>query len=681
MPRYRTVERRDDVRTAKRLFAIGGVFACCFGVLISRAVSFHLKANEQVEKIALRQYRTAVRQSTERGKILDRLGRELAIDVAVDSIYANPREVEEPVEVASKLAEVLSVDRRKLLDRFATRRKFMWVKRRVSEKEAERVREMGIKGLYAMRESKRFYPNNKLAAPVLGAVGFDAEPLGGVELFYNDVLSWRGRSGDFRRDARGHLYLSPVDEEGPMLAEVELSIDTTLQYISERELGEALRSAKANSGTALVVDVRTGEILAMASLPSFDPNEYGRYPLDRWKNRAAVDAYEPGSTFKVIVIAAAIEAGLVTSGEVIDCENGKIRIGDNIIRDAHPHGNLSVADVIKVSSNIGALKVEQRLGQGGLYDALSAFGFGKKSGADLPGESAGIMSSPRKWSELQYATIAFGQGIAATPIQMVMAFAAIANGGELLRPYIVRRVLDKDGEVIESRNPEVSGRPISHRTAAVMRDLLVRVGEEGGTGTLAASAEYTIAGKTGTAQKAKAGMGGYIPGKYYSSFVGFAPADDPRIAVYVGIDEPGGKFYYGGQVAAPVFRRIVEKSLQYLKVPGKPGEIPESVQAKLPPKAASGELASVECAEDTVSKGGDSLFGAKEMPTLVEGGERMWRLPDLRGLTMRGVLTVAGDAEVDWNFLGTGLAVGQSPPPGSIVSSGEKCTVEFRPLL
>ena len=672
MPRYRTVETSDDARTKKRVAIVGAIFACLFGVLASRAVSFHLKDNAQLEKVALRQYRTAVHQSTQRGKILDAAGREMAMDVMAESVWANPREIEDPVQLAEKLSRVLKVERRKLLERLSTGRKFVWVKRRAGDEELAELKAMNLPGVYTMRESSRSYPGKTLASTVLGAVGFDSEPLGGIELACHDLLAASRRSGDVRRDARGHLYLSPAGDAGDAgetpMANVELTIDRTLQYMVERELEKAVTAARAKGGSAVVVDVGTGAILALANWPTFDPNDYERYGAANWRNRAITDAYEPGSTFKTIIVASALDAGLVKPDEIFDCEKGNMKIGANVVHDEHPHSKLSVADIIKVSSNIGAYKIEQRLGWQRAYDAIRGFGFGKPTGIDLPGESAGLLSPPERWSELQFATIAFGQGIAVTPLQMATAFAAIANGGTLLKPYVIQRIADDDGRVLRAGGREVVGNPIGPETAKTMARLLERVTRTGGTGTLAASLEYPVAGKTGTAQKTNARGGGYAPGKYYSSFVGFAPSDAPRISVYVGIDEPVGGMYYGGQVAAPAFREIVDATLHYLKVPGSLVTASADVDSQLPPRAQTAELALVERA-------------GQETRQVVRSGGENWTLPDLSGLTMRGVLEAAAGAEIAWRFAGTGVAVRQSCQAGAEVAAGTECTVEFSPLM
>jgi len=667
MPRYRTVERDDKTRSAKRVYAVGALFACLFGVLACRAVSFHIKDNENLERVALRQYRTAVRDSTRRGKILDASGRELAIDVTAESVFANPQEIENPVTASEKLAASLGVERSKLLDKLTSRRKFVWIKRRAGDEEVKVVKGLGMKGIYTMRESKRSYPNGAVGAQVLGAVGYDAAPLGGLELFYDDILSSSARSGEMKRDARGHLYLSPADEdESGDLKNIVLTIDKTLQYIAEQALERGVRAARAKGGEAIVVDVKTGAVLAMSNIPTFDPNRYGKFPLSHWRNSAVVEPHEPGSTFKVISTAAALDSGQVRTDDEFDCENGKIKIGKDIIRDAHPHETLSFADIIKVSSNIGAYKVAEKLGPRRLHQAIMRFGFGEETGVDLPGETAGIVSNYKSWSPVQFATVAFGQGIAATSLQMAMAFAAIANDGKLMRPYIVARVTDAEGNTIESTEPQMRGRAVSEKTAATMVRLLKRVVEEGGTGVLAASYDYPVAGKTGTAQKVNPRTGTYAKNKYFASFVGFAPADDPRVAVFVGLDEPKGE-YYGGQVAAPVFKSIVEQTLRYLKVPATLVASAGSAPV-LPPL---GEIADMPAPASANDEG--------RQVTRHDG--EYWRIPDLTGLTMRGVLAASGDANIEWKFLGSGVAVRQIPEAGSLVRAGDKCVVEFRQMM
>jgi cell division protein FtsI (penicillin-binding protein 3) len=670
MPRFRSSEKNDGAQTIRRIYVIAALFACCFGVLISRAVAFHLKDNGALEKVALRQYRTAVGESSRRGKILDAAGRELAIDITSESIFANPQEIENSVTASERLSQILGINRTKLLDRLSSHRKFIWVKRRTEDSEVKAVKDLNIKGVYSMRESHRSYPNGTVGATVLGAVGYDAKPLGGIELYYNDTLSAKLRPGEMKKDARGHLFLSPANDEGSAdLKNIELTIDKTLQYIADNALAGGVKLAQAKRGEAVVVDVKTGAVLAMSNIPTFDPNNYEQYPLSNWRNSAVVDPHEPGSTFKVIAAATALDSGVADKDTVFDCEGGKIKIGNDVISDAHPHAKLTLADIIKVSSNIGAYKIVKEVGRKRLYESITKFGFGEKSGIDLPGETSGILAHYEDWSPVQFATIAFGQGIAATSLQLVMAFAAIANGGTLFKPYLVSRITDENGNPIFVAEPKVAAMPISKKTSEIMTSLLERVVEKGGTGILAASYEYPVAGKTGTAQKVDSHTGLYARGRFFSSFVGFAPADNPRIAVFVGIDDPRGT-YYGGQVAAPIFKSIVEQSLHYLKVPATltAQATPGGAADQFPPIKDMAELPQI------ISK----AEGEKQVVT--HEGE-LWRLPDFRGFTMRGVLAASGNSDIDWNFMGTGIAIRQMPAPGSLVRPGEKCMVEFAPLM
>lgn len=634
---------RTRIATVSALFAIG------FGILLCRAFVFHLAPNAKLEKVALRQYRTAVRESTRRGKIVDAVGRELAINVQAESLYANPRAITNPRETASRLARILKLQRSRLEERLSSKRKFEWIKRRLTSKEVLAVKALGLPGVFTMHESKRAYPNGELASTILGAVGLDAEGLAGIELVYDDILISRSSPGRYARDARGHLYLSPTDVESERrLAEIQLTVDQTLQYIAETGLESGVKSSFARGGVVVVVDPSTGAVLAMASTPKFD------------RNRAVTDSFEPGSTFKAMVIAAALDDLRVTPEQIFDCEGGEMRIGSDVIHDTHPHGTLSVADIVKVSSNIGAAKIARTFSRQELQAIMARFGFGRPLGIELPGEASGILPRTSSWSELTQATVGFGQGISATPLQMTMAFAAIANGGELLRPGLVKRVIDANGEEIKSFERQVLSRPIKPETARLMTHLLEVVVKEEGTGTLAASPEYRIAGKTGTAQKVDPNLGVYADGKYYSSFIGFAPSDDPQIIVYVGIDEPAGA-YYGGQVAAPVFRKIVEASLHYMKVPT--------------------HLSSAAVAKSFRTGVEEPGMVSSGTARVVPAGKTAWRIPDFRGLTMRAVLEATAGAPLSMGLKGSGVAVEQNPPPGSVVSSGARCDVTFRSML
>ncbi|PIU56318.1 MAG: hypothetical protein COS89_06145 [Deltaproteobacteria bacterium CG07_land_8_20_14_0_80_38_7] len=680
MPRFRSGGAESRRTLAVRLFAIGGVFALAYGILISRAFFFHLKDNTEIENLAMRQYRTAIKRSTERGNILDTNGRELAINVPSESVYTDPRFIKDQKKAAEVLNSVLNIDEKKLLNLFSSKRKFVWIKRGISHEQAEAITTAGLDGIMVMVENGRSYPHNELAAPILGMVGVDAEGLAGLEYQYNDLLLVDTERSNYGRDARGHIYLSPLDAgDKKGISTLELTLDERIQYIAERELDEAIKKSKAKAGVIVVLDVSSGDLLAIANRPTFDPNNFDNYPKDTWKNRAISDVYEPGSTFKSIVIASALDKKKVDTNQMFDCENGVLKIGNAEIRDSHPHAKLSVADIIKVSSNIGAAKIAKKLDKEDLYEYIKLFGFGKVSDIDLPGESKGIVSYPSEWSDLQYATISFGHGIGTTPIQMALAFAAIANGGELLRPHVVKRIIGPDGATVYQRERTIVGRPIKPETATLMKRLLERVVEEGGTGVLAASSDYSVAGKTGTAHKVSS-KGGYSSDKYYSSFIGFAPVDSPKIVVYVGIDEPSG-YYYGGQVAAPAFRDLIEEVLRYQNVPARNAILTDS-RNNIDMDSSNSSLieGGVVNLNDAVKEKKRNTVKEIEGIKVEYSDDGKWRIPDFTGMTIKQVLKSIGNAEIDLNVVGSGIAVKQKPLPGTLVASGIQCTVEFKEI-
>ena len=361
---------------------------------------------------------------------------------------------------------------------------------------------------------------------------------------------------------------------------VVLTIDKTIQYTAEKELAVAVRKSGAKGGTAIVMDPKSGEVLAMANYPQFNPNDLSSTSQAALKNRAIVDTYEPGSTFKVFLLAAALEEGVVKPGDKFNCENGSMELAGKVIHDTHKHGALTVREIMKFSSNIGSAKIAAKLGKERFYDYITSFGFGSPTGIELNGEGSGILRSMKTWSNLELATLSFGQGVSATPIQLTTAFSAIANGGYLMKPYLVKDILDRDGKVIKSNQPQIVKKVISGDTASKVTEMLRDVVAEGGTGTEAALNGYDVAGKTGTAQKVSGGRG-YRENKHVASFIGFVPAESPELVVLVAIDEPEG-IQYGGIVAAPAFRAISETSLRYLNSPKKnDGQLPAGSALKV----------------------------------------------------------------------------------------------------
>jgi len=509
-----------------------------------------------------RQQQRVITLDPPRGTIYDAQGRELAVSIQVDSLYAVPPEIDDPAAVARDLARLVpGLDAEKLARQLASGREFVWLARKLDPPVADKVRDLGLKGLYFLPETKRYYPMGDLAAQVLGYVGTDNHGLAGLELVYDKEITGRPGKRTVLRDARQGTVAAPylASAEPEPGHDLYLTLDATIQHIAERELAQAIEERHAKRGSAIFVDPATGGVLAMASYPSFDPNDFGSYPAESWRNRAIADVYEPGSTFKMITAAAALEAGVVREEERIDCGMGTITLFRDIrVHDHKPYGLLTFAEVISHSSNVGVIRVAQRIADRRFYQNIRDFGFGRPTGIDLPGESGGILRAIERWGLLDKDYIAFGQGVSVTPMQLVAAAAAVANGGTLLKPHVVAAVSRGEARIPKYPMPPVVGRPISPATAGRLTRLLEGVVIEG-TGKSAAVAGYRVAGKTGTAQiPVHGGYRGYLP-----SFVGFAPADRPALVGLVAIAEPQGNEYYGAQVAAPAFGAITRQVLLY----------------------------------------------------------------------------------------------------------------------
>jgi cell division protein FtsI/penicillin-binding protein 2 len=514
---------------------------------------------------ARRQQTTVVELDPPRGTIYDAHGRELAVSVQVDSAWADPADIRDPQATAAALAPLLHQDREALARRLARDGDFVWVARKLDPPDAEAVRRLDLPGIHFLPESKRYYPMRELAAQVLGYVGTDNQGLAGLELVHNKEIAGRPGRRTLLRDARRGTVIAPglaaADPEPGR--DLYLTLDATIQHIVERELALAVQKNRAKTGSMVLLDPATGAVLAMATYPSFDPNRYGDYSPAEWRNRAIMDAYEPGSTFKVVTAGAAIGAGLVRPEDVFDCEMGGITLYGIRIRDHKPYGRLTFADVIAKSSNVGVIKAALKLGDERFYKVIREFGFGRPTGIDLPGESPGILAPLKGWRPLTKAYIAFGQGISVTPLQLTAALAAVANHGTLLTPHVVAAVGKGEAIVRRFPQPPVAGHPLTAETAQIVEGLLERVVTDG-TGKSAAVPGYRVAGKTGTAQKP--GIGGYAHGSYIPSFIGFAPADRPALVGVVAVDSPQGFEYYGAQVAAPAFGAITRQVLLYMGV-------------------------------------------------------------------------------------------------------------------
>ncbi len=547
-----------------RIFVLGLLLFGSLGGLLARAVRLQLGEEKKLGRVAREQYQATVSLPGRRGDIRDRNGVALASSVQVDSIFADPRAILDLDEAVEGLAGALHLPARALRRRLAEKGRFVWVKRQVTAAEARAVEGLGLSGIGAVKESRRFYPERELAAQLLGFTGVDGEGLEGLERFYDQVLAGRSVLLPCVRDARGRLIAEETatadDLEG---AALDLTIDRALEYLAQQAIDRQVAESHAASGIAIVLEPATGALLALAVAPPFNPNSVRPSDRDALRDRAVTDAFEPGSTFKSFLAAALLQEKVATPATPLFAENGAWRIGRRTLHDHEPFGWLTLARVLQVSSNIGAAKFGLALGRIRLHDYLQAFGFGARTGIALPGEVRGTVASLR--SDISVATASFGQGVTATPLQIVTAFGALANGGTLMRPYVVERIVEPDGRSVTTE-PRPIRSVVSRAVARTVTKMLEAVVEKGGTAPAAAVPGYLVAGKTGTAQKADPLTGGYSADKRFASFVGYLPAQAPRFVIGVFVDEPKGKIY-GGEVAAPVFREIAEGALRQMGVP------------------------------------------------------------------------------------------------------------------
>jgi len=559
-----------------RVNVVSFVLAAAFLVLLGRLYRIQQVLADHYKAIADRQHRGVETISPVRGCIFTADAEILATSLKVNSVFIDSRFIEDVDETVSQLARVLRLSNQEvneIREKAQRGSRFIWVKRKISQTEMRVLSGLEIPGIYFEEEFKRYYPGHRVACHALGFCNIDDRGLEGVELIHDSLLYGQEGKREFERDALGRKITKPGMLEIPARdgLNIHLTLNSVIQHIVETELNSIMEEYKPAGAAAIVIDPQTGEILALANRPNFDPNSASRYRQDVRRNRAVTDMYEPGSTFKPFTFAALFEENLVRLEEIIFCENGAAAFGRRTLRDHVPHGELSVLDVIAKSSNIGTAKCAQRISEEKLNFYLRNFGFSSPTGVDLPGEADGFLAPVSSWSKYTLTSLAIGQEINVTPLQMVCAFAAIGNGGILYKPRILKRVANKDGTVVRISQPVSVRNIISAQAAAKLKQALAKVVEDG-TGTRAKSKFYSIAGKTGTAQKTLPGQKGYAEGKFVASFVAFAPVESPRIAVIVVVDQPRGKSYFGGSVAAPAAGRIVEESLKYLRVPPDKGD-------------------------------------------------------------------------------------------------------------
>ena len=710
-----------------RLYVLAGILTLWGAAICARLVYLQVFCYGEFAIRAQRQQQRTTEVAAKRGLIYERAGRELAMSMSVESVFAVPSDIPDLGNAMSLISRIIKSDPRELLAKCHAAKTFCWVARKADPEIAGRIRALNLKGIYFQKESKRFYPKNDLAAQVLGYVGMDDEGLSGVERQYDDEL--RGKSGrmlisvDARRKWFGSVEKQPEPGEN-----VVLTIDERIQYIAERELETAMHETHAEAGTVLVENPHTGEILALANRPTFNPNNSGEIRPDRLKNHAVSDVYEPGSTFKLVTIAAGLEEKITRPNEVFDCQNGSIVINGLRIRDHKPYGLLTVSKIIANSSDVGAIKIALRLGEDRFYKYIRAFGFGQQTGIELPSETRGLTKPVSRWSKVSIGAISMGQEIGVTPLQLGALVSTIANDGVWVAPRIVATTAEpqKTPQQVVF-HPANEHRVISPLTAAQMKQMMQAVVLEG-TGPKAILDGYSSAGKTGTAQKIDPATGAYSRSKYVASFAGFAPVNNPAITVAVILDSAVG-LHQGGQIAAPVFRRVTQQVLEYLHTPhdvdlpasrqlwmarrnaaeddldeGSPDHLGASLDA-----SADVPQTTTETQQASQPDGGIVAAAMRERPEQTRTGEtssateseKSASLPDLPlqkptsgtvmldveqggivvpsfvGKSVRAAVQAAAGSGLDLDVVGSGLAREQEPVAGAHVAAGSRVVVKF----
>ncbi len=679
--------RQDRVHV--RLLIIAGVAFLWMTAVFGRLTYLQLFLHSEYLARALRQQQRTIEITPERGAIYDRNKRPLAMSIPVDSAFAVPGEIADENLAARLLSGVVDVPEEVLEERFESSKSFVWISRKLPPEKAEAITALNLKGVYLQKENQRFYPKRDLAAHVLGFVDMDEKGLGGIEYELDSEI--RGESGKIvvMEDAKKRWF----DASQAKLnngADVVLTLDEKIQYLAERELNAAIAQTHAIAGTAIVMNPNNGEILALANWPTFNPNKANEAPAEARMDRAVSALYEPGSTFKLVTLAAAFNEGITRPDEVFDCENGSVLVAGHRIHDHKAFQLLTVSQILAESSDVGAIKIALRLQAPRFYDYIRAFGFGALTGVDLPGETKGILRPVNDWGSFSIGSISMGQEVGVTPIQLITAVSAIANGGLLYRPHVVEE-LRRDGRALPAEGvlaPTEPRRVIRPETAATMRRLMEGVVLYG-TGPKAHLDGWTSAGKTGTAQKIDPTTGRYSRTHYIASFTGFAPINNPAAAILVSLDSPVGE-HEGGEVAAPVFKRIAEEVLAYLDVPRDVPLNPKLIQADYTKQASEDrsrldDLSSVDFSaqpdsESTASQAtkGQQQEKTQQQPLTVavdQGGEV--EVPDFSGKTMRDVADISLKLGLDPVLVGSNLAVDQSPAAGAKVRRGAKITVRF----
>ncbi len=648
-----------------------GIAARAWGLQVSEASHYR--------ELAARQHAINVEIPAPRGDVIDTLGRPLAVSADADSIWANPREIHDVTETAAKLAPLIGADDAALEAKLGVDRRFVWIARHVEPGLAQRVRAAKLPGIVVTKEPRRWYPGRAIGGPVIGRADIDGNGLDGIELAMNAQLTGTRGGGGAVRDAKGHRMYADGLAQPEAGATIKLTLDRSIQAIADQAIADSVIKNKAKSGTVVVLDVATSHVLAMASYPTYDSNT-GEGIAQGARNRPVTDAFEAGSVMKLFTIAGALDAGAVTPDTWFEI-GGALQIGRKSITDVHANKALTVSGIIKHSSNIGAVKVSQRLGREKMYATFKRFGFGARSGIELPGEQVGMLRGWEKWRDIEFATMSYGYGLTITPLQLAAAVAAIGNDGLYRAPRIVESITAADGAPIALAHDSEARAVITPKTAAEVRAMMASVferGKEGGTGKDIVVPGFRCGGKTGTAHKWDAEAHKYADHRHLSSFVGLAPIDKPRLAIVVLVDEPSGGDYFGGVVAGPVFAVVASEALRYLGVPG------ESLICPPPPPGPVNPLAILPAKTCIIPapkppKGGAPAPAAPvsvpELPLINDApptddepaaeGDGV-AIPDFRGMSVRRAIDTAHDAHLPIVVHGAGRVISQEPMPGTV---------------
>jgi cell division protein FtsI (penicillin-binding protein 3) len=674
---------RPDVSFGRALLVAAVIGFWMFAVS-ARLVYLQVSQHDGLVNRAHQQQQNAIETSPIRGNLLDRYDRELARSIQTVSLFIDPEglrsdELECTAGVlANRLGENAADLLQQLHDAQSDNRRFVWIARRLDVEQAQPILDLKLPGLQSLLEPKRYYPNGSLASHILGFVGLDGQGLGGLEQSYNTKISGEPGRLFLEKDATGKPYES-YEIASTQGQTVVLTIDQAIQYQAERALQEAVQRSHAKSGSAIVLDPRSGEILALANAPSFDPNDVAAAPAESRRNWALQNIYEPGSTFKIVAFSAAIERKLAKPDDKIDCQMGAITVAGRVIHD-HKYGTLTLSEALAKSSNVAAIKLGIRVGNESMYDFMTRYGFGSKTGLELPGETSGLIRKVERWQPSSIGSIAIGQEVGVTPVQVAAAYGTVANDGLRIAPHLIREIRDAAGNVVYKTQPE-QRRVVSTETAVALRGMLEGVTLHG-TAKKAQLDGYSAAGKTGTAQKIDPKTHAYSPTKYIGSFVGFAPVSNPQVVIIVVIDEPAGA-YHGGDVAAPVFREIAEQILPAMGVmPDVETQSMPSLIAEVnsnPEKAAKARQeesrveeerrATMPVVDTTGDRSGEVVYANANSKAIL--------MPDLRGRSVRDVARTCAQLGLQMEARGEGRVFRQTPAAGNEVSSGQVVYIDF----